>query len=242
MCDPLTIAGIAASAAGAAANYKALGDVAAARSGVLTAERQRQAGLDSEAAGVNSSSLGRFSNFGGDTESRAAALTDMYKNPNGTTVTPTPNLMPASNSEITNRDIASKSGIAKDYTNQQADALGRVRAFGDVLATDNRGLARDAITLGQIGGFKKGSSDATAYELDNANNAGNDAAFLGNVLGGVGKIGITAGLSGGSAKLASMFGSAPQVAGAPLNILPPVAQVGPQTVFPAGASPFRTYG
>lgn len=206
MCDPITLTSIALTGAGAASNYAALGDVAAARSGVLSAERGRQAALNAEGDKVNAQSLDRFTDFGTKKDARATQLSDYFKQPDGTTPTAPPAVMPTSNSTLVNNEVANKSGIAKAWTNQQGDALGKMRSFGDVLAEDNRGLARDSGSIAQLSGFKKGSADATAYELDNANNAGNGLAFLGNILGGLGKVGLSAGLSGGSSKIASMFG------------------------------------
>ncbi|AAL44650.1 hypothetical protein EN41_19925 [Agrobacterium tumefaciens] len=66
-------------------------------------------------------------------------------------------------------------------------ALGRLRAFGDVLGENSRLQARDASQIGQIGGFKRGSSNVMAYELDAANQKGNGLKLFGDAL----RMGVT---------------------------------------------------
>jgi hypothetical protein len=81
--------------------------------------------------------------------------------------------LPPSSSPLVNREIDTKKGIADAYVNHQADALGNLRSFRDLFGGIQRGQAQDAQHVGQIGGFKKGSSAVEQLELDNANRAGN---------------------------------------------------------------------
>lgn len=87
-------------------------------------------------------------------------------------------------------------GKARAQTNDRAVRLADVRSFGDLLGDISRKQARDAGQIGQIGGFKAGSQGVLPLELDAAAQAGGKAKLLGDVLGGLGSIGLSAGLSG----------------------------------------------
>lgn len=197
MCDPLTIAGVAATAGSVVANSMAQGDIASARSGVLAGERTRQAALTDEAGKINTKSQDTYTDFTGDQTTRAAQLGDLLKQPMPNNPGPAA-VLPTSSSNIVTREVAKKGAEATQFGDQQATALGELRAFGDVLGDKSRGQARDASLINQLGGFKKGSSQVTAFELDEANSAGDGAKFFGDILAGVGKVAVNAGLSGGS--------------------------------------------
>ena len=66
-----------------------------------------------------------------------------------------------------------------------------------MLADTSLGQARDASLIGQVGGFKSGSSAVVPYELDKASEAGDGLKTLADILGGVGTVGTMAGLAGG---------------------------------------------
>ena len=104
------------------------------------------------------------------------------------------------------REEAKQRAAAKDYTDKQGAALGNLRAFGDLLGSIGRLQARDAGQIGQIGGFKRGSSNATSLELDAASHKGDGLKLFGDVLGGLGTLGMSAGLSGKT--LSGLFGGA----------------------------------
>lgn len=97
------------------------------------------------------------------------------------------------------REEAKQRGQATAFANQQGQALGKLRAFGDVLGSISRDQARDAGTIGQIGGFKRGSSNIVPLELDQANQAGAGFNMLGDVLGLGGSLALGKGLSGSAA-------------------------------------------
>ena len=214
MCDPLTIACAVLTAGSVAANSIAQSQVAAARNDALNAERIRQQGLDREADAINLRSQDRYQDFGGQQDRRATSLSDYFRQ-HTTAPTTGPQAAPSipsssTASNIVTREIANQQQQAADYGNQQAAALGNLRAFGDMLGEISRGQARDASLVGQIGSFKRGSSGVLGMELEQANNAGNGMRLLGDLAGGFGKLGVSAGLSGGT--LGSLFGGgAPNV-------------------------------
>lgn len=249
MCDPLTIGSAALMAGGTAANYMASKDVSGARDTVMGNERQRQLALNAEADTVNKGSRDRYDGFAPKQDAKAATLADYFKGgvaPNsGATPTAAPSVMPASSSNITVAEEGKKLGQAQDFSDKQGTALGKLRSFGDLFAADNRLQARDAGSVAQLGGFKVGSAGVVPYELEDANHAGDKTKFIGDILSGVGKIGLGAGLAGGGTSLASMFGGA----GAPLSLAAPGVVTGGAgaagQILPAASAqafnPFRIY-
>ncbi len=217
---PLALAGGAATLGSMFLNNSAQGSVDAARNAVIQAERARQAGFDAETGKLNDQSLGRYANFDQKMAADAAALAELFKTP---VITPntqyTQAPLPPVSSGIVGREVDAKNGIAQAYLDHQGDTLAELRSFGDTMGTATRGQAKDAQLVGQIGGFKKGSSQVEQLELDNANRAGNTAKMWADIAAGLGKVGLTAGLSG---------------------VMAPAAA--PTNIFGSGASPFLTYG
>lgn len=211
MCDPFTIAGVALTGLSAGLNAAAQSQVASARDDAMAAERIRQQGLDQEADAINARSRGRYEDFQGQQTDKASKLTQMFQQP-----TETPPVvaaaMPASGSNVTVQEIAKKQGEAKDFTNRTAAALGNLRSFGDLLGDTSRLQGRDANLVGQIGGFKKGSSNVLGMELENANSAGSGLSLFADIAGGLGRIGTGMGLSGAGPSFSNLFGSTPTVA------------------------------
>jgi hypothetical protein len=209
MCTPMMIAGIALAGASSAANMASQRKVANEREDVLAAERIRQKRYDTEAQGLNTQSQDRFQGFEGQQAGKAQELGDYFQG--ATTGSPANDIagqvMPSSSSDIVTQEIANQSGQADAFVNQQGGALASLRSFGDLLGDHSRMQARDASMIGQLGGFKRGSSAVVPYELEEANQAGSGMGMLGDILGGIGSI---AGQAGGG-----MFGgAAPAVSGA----------------------------
>lgn len=239
--DPLTLAllGGGSSIVGSWLNSSAQDRVNEARNGVIQAERGRQAGFDAETGKLNDQSLGRYVNFDTQMDAKKAALAEMFKTP---VVTPntqyTQAPLPPVSSDLVQREVDNKRGIADAYVNHQGDTLANLRSFGDLFSGIGRGQARDAQLVGQVGGFKKGSAGVEQLELDNANRAGNDLKTWADIASGLGKVGLTAGLSGAFAPAAALSGAVPGAVGATsLNGAPLIA-----SQFGAGATPFLTYG
>lgn len=209
MCDPLTIAGVALTGLSTGINYAAQSKAANAREDAMAAERVRQNGLDQEAAAVNTGAQDRYENFEGQQTGKSAELADYFAGQE--VAAPSAEAaLPTSASNITVREISKQKGQAKDFTNRTGAALGELRSFGDLLGDVSRLQARDAGTIGQIGGFKRGSSSVLPYELEEAASAGNGLKLFGDIAGGLGQLTSSAGLSGGTVPV---FGtSAPKVA------------------------------
>jgi len=205
MCDPITIAGIALSAGGIAANTMAQNQIQDERKGAMTAERIRQRQLDQEASGINARSQGRYNDFEGKQGQEAERLGDYFGEQAPST--PTTEEAPASDSNVVNAEIKKQQGKAAAYGTQQDESLGKLRSFGDLMGGIGRLQARDAGEIGILGDFKRNSANVLPLELDAANSAGNDMKMFGDILGGLGSIGVSAGLGGG--QLTGLTGAAP---------------------------------
>lgn len=196
---PLWLLGTALTVGSTLANTVAARQQQAARDDAMAAERIRQRGLDQEAQAANARAQDRFQGADGQTEERGAALGEMFVAPAdaGVANASAGTALPSATNDIVTREIANRSAGARAFTDQQGRALGNLRAFGDLLGDLNRGVARDASEIGQIGGFKRGSSNVLPLELEQAMQAGGNARLLGDILGGIGGITLTAGLTKG---------------------------------------------
>lgn len=224
MCDPLTIAGIAMTVGSTAANTIAQNQVKAARNDALAAERTRQGTLDREADALNLQSRDRYNNFDGQQEAKAQSLGEYFAGQQ--TAEPSAEAaIPTTASNVTVAEEAKQRNKARDFTDASGAALGQLRAFGDVLGGISREQARDASLIGQIGGFKQGSSGVLPYELDQASQAGAGMKLFGDLLGGGGSIATGAGLSG---KGIFGFGASPN------NVVNSVANAAGKASIPAG--------
>lgn len=176
----------------------------AARDAALGAERQRQKQLDAEAAALNNQSRERYTDFEGQQADAGAQLGDYFtKAPQsaeaamGEANVSAAGVMPSATNDIVTQEIAKQTGRAKAFTDQQGTARGNLRAFGDLLGGISLDQARDAGQVAQIGGFKAGSSGVLPYELDAAARKGAGLQLFGDLLGGIGSIGLNAGITQG---------------------------------------------
>jgi len=251
---PLVIAGGTATLGSMFLNKGAQNSVDEARSAVISAERARQAAFDAEAAKLNDQARDRYVNFDTQQADTARSLADLYKTPITTPNTQyTAAPLPPTASGIVGREINNKNTIAQNYVDHQGDTLAELRSFGDLMGRIGLGQARDAQSIGQIGSFKKGSAQVQNLELEDANRAGNDMKLWADIAGGLGKVGLTAGLSGVMAPAAAVTGSASALpaafAGADWqapNVAAPWAAPAfrppPASMFSTGSTPFLTYG
>lgn len=205
MCDPLTIAGLALTAGSTVVNSMAAGKVADARDDVMAAEQIRQRKLDQESDALNATSQDRYTGFEGKQDQKAQQLGDYFQQGSDTTAEAAVDTPPSA-SNIVNRERTKQLGEAKAYSTQQDTALGNLRAFGDLLGDTSRLQARDAGQIGQIGGFKRGSSGVVPLELEDANNAGAGLKMFGDMMALGGNVATISGLGGKS--FGDLFGAA----------------------------------
>lgn len=239
MVAPLLLAGLGAGSSllGSLFGSSAQDEVNAARTRAINTERGRQKEFDAEAAKVNDQALGRYSNFDQQQAKKASDLAAMFK-----TAVVTPNTanttapIPAAASGIVQREIDNKRGIADAFVNHQADTLANYRSFGDLFSDLSRGTAGDALSVAQIGGFKRGSNAVLPLELDAANHVADGKAGLAELLTGIGKVGLTAAVGG-------QYVPAP---GAPIDLTAPSVRFAgvPKFATPSEAmavNPFSLY-
>lgn len=204
MCDPVTIAGIALTGAASAANSYGQSQAQKARDDALAAERIRQRRFDQEAQVLNTRSRERYDDFGGQQDVRSGELGDYFAGQKieqgsaneAASAEMARSQLPASASGITVAEEGKQRGQATQYAEQQGQALGELRSFGDLMGEIGRSTGRDASLLNQIGGFKQGSSNVLPYELDAASKKGSGAKTLGDILGLAGNTAVAAGVSG----------------------------------------------
>lgn len=214
MCDPITIAGIALTAGSTVVNTMAASRVQKARDQALAAERIRQSGFDQEAQALNTASQDRYQNFQEQEGQRASELGQYFSDQRvgqdqANQAATAEQTAPQSGSDITVREEQKQRGKARDFTNQQGQALGQLRSFGDVLGEIGRFQSRDASQIGQIGGFKRGSSAIVPLELDEANHAGDGLKLFGDLLNLGGGFALNKGLSGGAGAVGSTAAADP---------------------------------
>ncbi len=182
------------------ANSIAAKQVDKARASALEAERIRQGKLDQENEALNLGARERYQDFDGQQEERASKLGDYYTENEAAAAADTQSavdaMLPSSGSAITIQEVNKQSGLAKAFTDQQGQALGELRAFGDVLGGIGRAQARDAASIGQINGFKRASSGITPLELEAANQKGAGARMFGDILNLGGSFALNKGLGG----------------------------------------------
>lgn len=194
MCDPLTLIGAVASAGGVAMNMAAQSRVQAARNDALRAERIRQRSLNNEADAINKNSQDRYKKFDRTQERNSKRLQDYYSSQD----VPEPSkesALPTSNSNITIAEEAKQRDQASALTDRTANALGDLRSFGDTLGSRSLLQGRDANLVGQIAGFKEGSSNVLPFELEEANQKGQGLQLFADILGGLGGLAVSKGLS-----------------------------------------------
>lgn len=192
----------------------------------MAAERIRQNQFDQEADALNTQSRERYDDFGGQQSDKAAELGQYFKDQkieaaDANAAAVAEQTIPQSGSALTVREEQKQRGKATAFADQQGEALGNLRAFGDLLGGISREQARDATTIGQIGGFKRGSSNVLPLELEAANSKGNGIKLFGDLLGLGGSLALNKGLGG------SYAGSAPSVSAAavPTSYAAPVTAV-----------------
>ena len=242
MCDPVTLTGLAITAGSTVVNTIAANKAASAREDVLAAERIRQGQLDREADALNVQSQDRYKNAEGQQQAKARDLSEFFTGPNtaGEANDAAASVMPSDTSDITVREMQKQTNAAQDFTGQQAASLAALRSFGDMLGDNARLQARDASLIGQVGGFKRGSSGVTPLELDAASQKGAGLRFFGDLLGGAGSLATNYGLTRGGAT--PIFGakSATTSGGslAPATTIRPRPRPGSATLYPTS----RNYG
>lgn len=194
MCDPMSIAGTVMSVASMAVNASNANSVQSARNSAMQAERDRQRQLDAERNALVDGGRQRYTGFEEQQTGAAKTLGDMFRS--NSAGAPAESMVgPGAGNVAVIQERGKQAARVSAYGAQQDQALGQLRAFGDVLGDIGVKQARDAGTIGQLNGFSRGSADVLPYELEAAN-AKRGSGLLGDVLNLGGRVGIAAGLGG----------------------------------------------
>lgn len=199
----------AASAASMAANSSAQGAISGARTGVFNSDYGQQEGFQNQIDNVNTKSQNLFSTAPADMAAKTSDVANFYKSTGGVAPQsgPITGTLPGQSSDILTQDAGRQNGKVAAYTGQQEGALAAMRGLGDTLSGDSRGVALNNANAGVLQSDKSGVASLLPVELANANNAGNSDKMLGDILGGLGKVAMTYGLSGsgGASKPTSFY-------------------------------------
>jgi hypothetical protein len=212
MCDPLTVAGVAMSAGSMLMNQQAAARVQRAQNDAMEAERIRQRGFDGERDPINTGARQRYENFEGQRQTKSQALGDYFANnvapATGQSAAPaeTPTTVGAgAGNVVVDQQLADAMQRARAYGTQQDQALGNLRAFGDVLGDISVKQGRDAGQIDTINRFSKRSSELLPGELEAAKSKGGSGLF-GDILNLGGRVAIGAGLAGVGPSWGGLFG------------------------------------
>lgn len=186
---PIPLIALALSAGSSIANGAAQREAAAARQQALNAERTRQRGMEQQQQALASESQQQLGDFTQDQEQRFADLAQYFQQPVASDANAAAGMVaPEGTSSIAVRELAKQSGETKARTDQIGSDLARVRSFGDLMGEKMRGVQRNSGAIDQLSGFRGGSTDALAFELDAASQQGAGKRMLGDLLGGAGAI------------------------------------------------------
>lgn len=168
-----------------AANAIGAGRQSAAVAQTLQAERERQARLDAEARAITEASRARYDNMGGQTEARAASLSDLYADTaaeaDANPTRPIASAPPTSSNIVASAEAAEGERVAANAADERG-RLARMRAFGDVMGGIGFSQARAGGQIGQIGGFMRGSQNVMPLEMNGAQSRGAGFRMLGDLL------------------------------------------------------------
>jgi hypothetical protein len=197
MVAPLLLAGGLAEIGSMGLNALAQGQIDAARNNAIQQELQRQSRWDSQISGLQDKNLAAYGGVPAAMPGRATQVADFYKATGGDLPSsgPTAGVMPP----ITNKAVAGQGAQQMNkvalFNGQQNGALANLRSFGDVMGGAARTNAINNGVIAGIGSMKAGSSSILPLELQSANNAGNGLKSFADILGGLGKVGVSAGLA-----------------------------------------------
>lgn len=189
--DPFTLflLSTALTAGGTVAQNSAMNDASRARSAALDAERTRQQGMERQQQNLAQQGQDKMADFTQDQDQRKIDLTQFYEAPVAGDANVTAGMVaPEGTSSITTRELGRQSGQASARAGQNAAALASMRSFGDLLGDNMRGIGRASSEIDQLTGFRRGSTDANAFELDAAMQKGGSKRLLGDVLKGAGAV------------------------------------------------------
>lgn len=204
MCLPIAVLGGILAAAGAGAQYFGQKKADHALTKTFNTERARQQSFQQDQVARFKDSLSSVGNLA-DPNAQAAAAADRLAAFTGVTQDANPvasGYLPTAASAP--QVVATAGGRAgaksSAATATLARALANMSGFGDLQQRTNIDIGRNDQSIGQIGGFMRGSLDALQPELDAAKTRGGNLRMLGSLAQSIGTSMISGGLGGGIPK------------------------------------------
>lgn len=208
MCLPLAVIGGILAAAGSVAQYAGQKKADHALSATFNTERDRQHSFENDQVAKFKDSLSSVGNLADPTAQAAAAANRLSAfdsvtqnaDPVASGYLPTVGSAP----QIVATEGARAGAKSAAATGSLARALASMSGFGDLQQKTNIDIGRNDQSIGQIGGFMKGSLDALQPEMDAAKLKGGNLRMLGSLAQSIGSSMISGGLGGGGASGASI--------------------------------------
>jgi len=204
-------ASLAATVASSISNSEAASADSSAKSRAFQQASNERRQFDAESKTVTDRERDRYQQAPGQMETRAKTVSDLYKGNSEATPAAgvTTGAIPTSASNLTVQEGKKQGDKVSAFNTQQGAAAANLRSFGDVFSDVGRGVTQDRGELGTIGSFRQGSASVSPLFFDAASHAGDGSRQMGDLFGGLGRVGMSAALSGGGKNIANMFKPAP---------------------------------
>jgi hypothetical protein len=192
MCLPLAIIGGALMAAGAGAQYFGQKKADHALTKTFNSERDRQHAFEADQVARFQDSLDGVKGMT-DPAAQAAAASNRLNAFKAVTTDANPiatGYLPGVTSAPSIVKTAGERAGAKANaaTASLSQALANMSGFGDLQLANNIDIGRNSQSIGQIGGFMRGSLDALQPELDAAKQKGGNLRMLGSLAQSIGQL------------------------------------------------------
>lgn len=148
----------------------------------MSMETARQNQFTEEQFGILGGMEDRVADYDARAGERRSSLADMFTTgTEGGQPAPVQTAMPASDSSIVQTREANERSRARDFTNQQGEALANMRSFGDTFDDFGRMFGRDMGDFGLVQSMRRGSQAVLPAELQAAQTRGQGLRTLGDL-------------------------------------------------------------
>lgn len=242
MCDPLTIAGIAASVIGTGLQMKSQADARDEQRRIIRQNDERQSQLSEKNAAALAQAREGYKRegeggFDEQMQGDIAGLAQKYQSVQSTGAIPGEFNYGSSGTPDVVKDYEVKQrGKAKDFSNAYAEALARMSGFGETMFDKGIGTQRAGEVFDMNRSFMHGNNAMTERQLSAA--AANAGSPLGDLLATGGQLGMAYGLKApsGLPAGAKVIHDMPWLNTNPTGAMSVMGKFGPMSV-PAGGMP-----
>lgn len=207
MCEPTTIAALAATAIGSAMQIQGQRQAQRAQQGAIEAESVRQRGYQQEAQGyVDTAREGAARPQVENATARAAGEREAANREAAAVPTAMGGYLPGQTAgpQVVRDEVDRQRGIAAAFTGQQAGARANLGGWTDALMGVRTGIGRAGEGVAQAASFGRGSAGVLGNELQAASQKG-------ALMRGLGDATVAFGPLAATTNWGSVFGGAPAV-------------------------------